>query len=247
MATPVLHGTVSLGYVTDVTDDTFASAVMERSHAVPVVVDLWAEWCGPCRTLGPILEKVIDETNGAVELAKVDIDANPQIAQAFKVQSIPAVFAIQNGQIIDSFVGALPEPAIRDFLKRLNPAVTATSEVVAEVDEASLRRTLEMDPANLDAAVTLADLLRQNDQLDEAEKVLESFASNLAAKTVLARVGLQRRGVSLSDDIDGTLNDLLARSSDETVRTQLLEVLDALGPDDARYVTYRRRLANQLY
>ena len=92
----------------DVTDATFAVDVIERSATVPVVVDLWAEWCGPCKTLGPIIEKVIQETNGAVELAKVDVDANPQVAQAFKVQSIPAVFAIHEGKIVDSFVGALP-------------------------------------------------------------------------------------------------------------------------------------------
>jgi len=82
--------------VLDVTDATFATAVLERSKSVPVVVDLWAEWCGPCKTLGPLLEKVIEETGGAVELAKVDVDTNPEIAQAFQVQSIPAVFALKD-------------------------------------------------------------------------------------------------------------------------------------------------------
>ena len=93
----------------DVTDATFATDVIERSKTVPVVVDLWATWCGPCTTLSPIIEKVIDETSGAVELAKVDVDANPDISRAFQVQSIPAVFAIKDGAIVDSFVGALPE------------------------------------------------------------------------------------------------------------------------------------------
>ena len=99
-------GAVRLAVVIDVTDATFASAVIERSMSVPVVVDLWAEWCGPCKVLGPILEKVVNETSGAVELAKVDVDANPQVAEAFKVQSIPAVFAIHEGKIVDTFVGA---------------------------------------------------------------------------------------------------------------------------------------------
>src|SRR4051794_11131284 len=100
----------------DVTDATFEAAVLERSTTVPVVVDLWAEWCGPCRTLGPILEKVIAETDGVVELAKVDIDNNPQVAGAFKVQSIPAVFAVRDKQVVDNFIGALPEAAVREFV-----------------------------------------------------------------------------------------------------------------------------------
>src|SRR5580658_2488061 len=94
--------------MTDVTDATFGTAVMERSTQVPVVVDLWAEWCGPCKTLGPILEKVIAETGGEVELTKVDIDANPRVAQIFDVRSIPAVYAIKDRKIVDSFIGALP-------------------------------------------------------------------------------------------------------------------------------------------
>src|SRR4030095_4418501 len=105
----------------DVTDQTFEQDVIERSKTVPVVVDLWAEWCGPCRTLGPIIEKVVGETGGAVELVKVDVDKNPQIANAFRVQSIPAVFAIKDRQVIDQFIGALPEPAVREFVQRLAP------------------------------------------------------------------------------------------------------------------------------
>ena len=85
----------------DVTDATFQAEVIDRSYEVPVVIDLWAPWCGPCRTLGPILEKVIDATNGQVVLAKVDTDQNPGIARAFQVQSIPAVYALQNGQPVD--------------------------------------------------------------------------------------------------------------------------------------------------
>ena len=92
----------------DVNDATFGTEVVERSKTVPVVIDLWADWCGPCKTLGPILEKVIDETQGLVELAKVDVEANPQVAGAFQVQSIPAVYAMKDEKIIDGFVGALP-------------------------------------------------------------------------------------------------------------------------------------------
>src|SRR5713101_4310060 len=106
----------------EVTDDTFERDVLDRSTQVPVVVDLWAEWCGPCKTLGPTLEKVVAETNGAVELAKVDVDANPRVGATFHVQSIPAVFALRDRQVVDHFIGALPEPAVRDFVQRLVPA-----------------------------------------------------------------------------------------------------------------------------
>ena len=106
----------------DVTDATFARDVLDRSKEVPVVVDLWAEWCGPCRTLAPILERVVAETGGKVALAKVDVDANPQVSASFQVQSIPAVYAIADGKVVDSFIGALPEPAVREFVARLAPA-----------------------------------------------------------------------------------------------------------------------------
>jgi putative thioredoxin len=234
--------------VNDVTDATFSTAVIERSKSVPVVVDLWAEWCGPCKTLGPILEKVINETGGAVELAKVDVDANPEISQAFNVQSIPAVFALRDGKIVDTFVGALPEAAVREFVSRLAPGASAVDQLLDAGDEASLRAALDLDANNVDAAVALSDLLRQSDRLDEAETVLEPFSHVLSAKTVLARIRLQRGGVRLDGDLDLTLEHLLEQSaSNEEARSHLLEVLDALGPDDARYVSFRRRLASQLY
>src|SRR5581483_2716713 len=101
----------------DVTDSTFQTDVIARSATVPVVVDLWAEWCGPCKTLGPILEKVVAATNGAVALAKVNVDENPRVAQSFQVQSIPAVFAIKDGKVVDQFIGALPEAQVVEFVK----------------------------------------------------------------------------------------------------------------------------------
>ena len=215
---------------------------------VAVVVDLWAEWCGPCKTLGPILQKVIDETGGAVELAKVDVDANPEISQAFNVQSIPAVFALREGKIVDSFVGALPESAVRQFIEKLAPGASKVDQLVDAGDEASLRSALELDAGNAVAAVALADLWRQSDRLDDAEAVLAPFANVLEAKTVLARIALQRSGVSLDGDIDLTLEHLLEQTStNETAKDHLLEILDALGPGDPRYVSFRRRLASRLY
>ena len=232
----------------DVIDATFATDVIERSKTVPVVVDLWATWCGPCTTLSPIIEKVIDETSGAVELAKVDVDANPDISRAFQVQSIPAVFAIKDGAIVDSFVGALPESAVREFVERLAPGASIVDKLVDAGDEASLRAALELDPTNVDAVVALGDYLRREDRYDEAEALLTPVANVLAAKTVLARLRLQRSGVSLDGDLDLTLDHLLEQStSNEASKDQLLEVLDALGPEDPRYVSYRRRLASRLY
>lgn len=233
--------------MTEVTDATFSTAVIERSMSVPVVVDLWATWCGPCLTLGPILEKVVGETNGAVELAKVDVDANPRVAQAFGVQSIPAVFALREGKVVDQFVGALPEHAVRDFVERLAPGASAVDQLMAEGDEESLREALALDPANLDAAVGLAEVLRRSDRLDEAESVLAPVANQVAARTVLARVRLQRAGVSLEGDLDLTLEHLLEQAKEESARASLLEMLDALGPEDPRYVSFRRRLASRLF
>jgi putative thioredoxin len=234
--------------VTDVTDATFGTAVMERSMTVPVVVDLWAEWCGPCKTLGPILERVIAETNGAVELAKVDTDTNPQIAQAFNVQSIPAVYAIDKGKIVDQFIGAVPESTVRAFVEKLAPGASKVDKLVDACDEASLRAALELDATNLDAAVALGDLLRRDDRLDDADAVLKPFENTIAAKTILARIRLQRSGVSLDGDLDLTLEHLLEQSTSAiSAKDSLLEILDALGPEDPRYVSYRRKLASRLY
>ena len=121
---------------------------MQRSHTVPVVVDLWAEWCGPCKQLGPILEKVVADTEGQVELAKVDVDANPAVAQAFKVQSIPAVYAIKDGQVVDGFMGAQPEAQVREFIDRLVPPkeLSEIEQLIEAGDEASLVKALEIQP-----------------------------------------------------------------------------------------------------
>ena len=161
----------------DVTDATFQQAVIERSAIVPVVVDLWAEWCGPCKQLGPILEKVIAETQGKVDLAKVDVDANPQIAQAFKVQSIPAVFALVNGQPVDQFMGALPEAEVAAFVNKLLPAEEETelSQLLSAGDESSLRVALELEPGNAEVIVALAELLVTEQQPQEALALLEKI------------------------------------------------------------------------
>ena len=140
----------------DVTDSTFQTDVLARSAEVPVIVDLWAPWCGPCTTLGPMLERAVAATDGAVELAKVNVDDNPRIAQSFGVQSIPAVFAIHEGKVVDQFVGALPEPQVAAFVQKLLPALSEADALVAKGDEASLRQALELEPGHQGATEALA-------------------------------------------------------------------------------------------
>ena len=110
----------------DVTDATFQAQVVDRSQTVPVIVDLWASWCEPCKQLTPLIEKAVADTNGAVELAKVDIEKNPGVAQAFRVQSIPAVYAMVDGQVADGFLGAQDEAAVHEFVQRLVPTPEMT-------------------------------------------------------------------------------------------------------------------------
>ena len=214
----------------------------------PVVVDLWAEWCGPCKTLGPILEKVIDETNGGVVLAKVDVDSNQRVAQAFSVQSIPAVFAIVEGKIVSSFVGAKPENEVRAWVAEFAPAASPLAALIAQGDEASLSQALALDPSNVEVLSALASLWLNESRYDDVLTLLDPYATAGAFTTLLARARIGKAGIDMSGDIDDTLNTLLDRAiSDEADRAKLLEILDALGPEDARFVSYRRSLANRLY
>src|SRR3977135_1900454 len=132
----------------DVTDDTFERDVLGPSPGGRGVVDLWAGWCGPCRTLGPILERVVGATDGEVDLVKVDVDANPRVASTFQVQSIPAVYAIKDRKVVDSFVGARPEPAVRQSIDQLSPPPSEVDQLIALGDEEALRRALEVEPGN---------------------------------------------------------------------------------------------------
>ena len=152
----------------DATDVTFADVAIERSKTVPVVVDLWAEWCGPCKTLGPILERVVAETDGAVELVKVDVDANPQVANAFRAQSIPAVHALADGKVVDSFIGALPEepgprlrPSPAAAAVRGGRAVARGDDLVALRRHASSSRAARTSPSRSRHALVAQGLRRR--------------------------------------------------------------------------------------
>ncbi len=234
----------------DVTDATFAAEVVERSKQVAVVVDLWAEWCGPCKQLGPILEKVIDETNGQVVLVKVDVDTNQQIAAAFQVQGIPAVHAMRDGKIVSSFVGAQPEAAVRQFVAGLLPteAESALAGLLAAGDEASLRQALALEPGNEQAVVALAELLvarRADGDVDEALALLARIPETDATRVLAARA---RIGVDTKDDVTVELDALLDRvKDDEDARQRYLDLLEVMGAHDPRTVGYRKQLTNRLF
>ncbi|MCU0261100.1 MAG: tetratricopeptide repeat protein [Ilumatobacteraceae bacterium] len=231
----------------DVTDATFEAEVIERSHQAAVVVDLWAEWCGPCRTLGPILERVTDATGGQVVLAKVDVDANPAISQAFRVQSIPAVYALKDGAVVDGFIGAQPEELVRQFVERLLPTEEESeiARLVAAGDEASLRAALEIEPGNEDAIVALAELLVERGDGDAALALLERIPETERTRKVAAAA---RLGATPTDDHDATLTALLDRvKDDDEARQQFVDILELMGPDDPRTAAYRRQLTARLF
>lgn len=233
----------------DVTDATFETAVLERSTQVPVVVDLWASWCGPCRILGPIIEKVVGETDGAVELTKVDVDANPRIAATFQVQSIPAVYAIADRKVVDSFVGALPEPAVREWVSRLVPAPTEVDTLVGAGDEASLRQAVELEPANSDALVALATYLVEADTADSRKEAIELLSRVPETAEVRHLMARARVGDEVSTkDIEPKLDALLERvKADEDARQEFVDLLEVLGPEDPRTARYRRALTARLF
>jgi len=189
-------------WVKEVTDATFDSEVIERSERVPVVIDFWAPWCGPCRTLGPVLERLANEHEGAFVLAKINVDENPRIAGEFAIRSIPAVKAVRHGEIVDEFVGALSEPAVRQFLQRLLP--TEADRAAGEGREAEdkgdvvtaeghYRRALESDPNHPAARLGVGRLLSATDPehaLAELDRVLPGTPERADADRIAARLRL---------------------------------------------------------
>jgi len=230
----------------DVTDATFEAAVVVRSKTVPVVIDLWASWCGPCKQLGPMIERVIADTNGAVELAKVDVDANPAVAAAFKVQSIPAVYAVVNGQKVDEFMGAQPEQAVKDFVGRLIPPVEESEidQLVSAGDETSLRAALELQNDYAPAVTGMAALLIDRGDNDEAATLLDRIPESPDTRRLLA---LTRVSVP-AGDIEPELTALLAAvKTDDEARQKFVDLLEVMGGDDPRTAGWRRRLSAALF
>ena len=233
----------------DVTDDSFEQDVLERSVDVPVVVDLWAEWCGPCKTLGPILEKVIAETDGRVELAKVDVDANPRVSATFRVQSIPAVYALKDRRVVDSFIGAVPEAQVRAFIDRIAPPPTEVDLLVEKGDEESLRAALAIDPGHVDGVLALANMLVDRGDNDEALALLQRIPESAETRHVAARARTAGEvATGSTDELDEKLSALLPRvKADDEARQQFIDLLEMMGADNPRTADWRRKLTSALF
>jgi putative thioredoxin len=243
----------------EATEETFERDVIERSKELPVVVDFWASWCGPCRQLTPVLEQEANAREGQVALAKVDTDANPRLAAAFQIQGIPAVKAFKDGRVADEFTGAHPPATVKRFFDGLAPSEADT--LVLQGGEPDLRRALELEPGRADAAVPLARVLRDRGEREEALEVLSNVAGSFAADGLAARIRLER------DEVPGALEafaaldggepqkavDLLidtiaeANGQKDDLRRVIVGILDAFGVDHPFARDARRRLAGALY
>jgi putative thioredoxin len=260
--------------VVEVTDEDFELVVVEGSKSRPVVVDLWAAWCGPCRTLGPILEKVAAEREGAFLLAKLDVDANQvgnALLQAVKSQGIPTVVAFRDGEPVSMFIGAYPEQEVNTFIDQLLPTEAERVAEVAQAEEASghlegaeegYREALEKDPVNKDAAVGLARVLAERGDLDGARDLIVPHLPDSEAERVASLIRLRgwakgeghteldiaKRNAASGATREALEGMLAALAEDrDAARQAMVDVFAVIGDDDPLVIEFRRKLTNALY
>ena len=257
--------------VVEATDQNFVETVVEESKRRPVVVDLWAAWCGPCRTLGPILEKVAEERNGDFLLAKLDVDANPYTAGQFGVQSIPTVVAFKDGKPVDGFIGAMPEQLVNTFIDKILPTEAdrdaeegLQEELEGDLDDAEsrYREALGTDANNREARLGLGRVLAEGGRPDEARETLMPLLPEPEAERILSRIevaswaSLEGAGTLASakrlaaqgkhrEALDGMLGAL--QDDRDAARQAMVTVFAALGDDDDLVSEYRRRLTAALF
>ena len=248
----------------DATTTSFEQDVIERSRELPVVVDFWAAWCGPCRALTPALERAAEQRQGKVELVKVDVDANQDLAARYGVQGIPAVQAFKDGEVAAEFVGAIPQAQVERFFDRIVPS--EADALAAGGDEQSLRRALELDPAHKRAAAALGRILLERGETQPALDVLQNITGDFVAEGLAARAKLILSGAAddlpdLREGLDalaagdqerglGRLEAALGVAQDETrdlIRQVMVGVFTELGSDHPLAREYRRKLAAALY
>jgi putative thioredoxin len=251
MPSEPLIGGAAATPVKDVTTATFMAEVIDGSFEAPVIVDFWAPWCGPCRQLGPILEKTVRAANGAVRMVKLNIDENPEIAQQMRIQSIPAVYAFKDGRPVDGFVGAVPESQVKQFVQRvgggkggpspIEEAMAMAKEALQTGDHASAgavySQILQREPANVEAQAGLARAMIGKGDLAKARQILDRVAKESAnqAEIVAARAALdlaeQAKKAMASA---GKLRARLARNADDhEARLELATALFGSGEREA--------------
>jgi putative thioredoxin len=243
--------------VIDVTEADFEREVLDRSQHTPVVVDFWAEWCAPCRSLGPLLEHAAGAREGQVVLAKLDTDANPNLARRFEIRGIPAVKAFAGGGVVDEFVGVQPQPAVERFFDALLPS--EADALVQEGGQVELERALELEPGRSDAAIALARLLIARGEHERALAVLANVTGSFQADGLAARLGLRDDGryteafaaLDAGESAAG-LQALItalpaAGEQRDDVRRVIVGELVVLGPEHPLSSETRRQLAAALF